>query len=399
MSILGMDNKEYRKLSELHSWDKNPRAITKEAYERLKWQIQKLGMYKPSIINQDNIVLGGNMRLKAYAELGIDNIWVSPVITKNESEMWEYALSDNDHVGVTDMELIVNNMPQLDIDWTKYSVDIKPPENLQDLIDKFTPVEEDEVPEVLTEAISKLGEVYQLGRHRLMCGDATKIEDVEKLMDGQKADMVFTDPPYNVDYSGRGKNTSNKIENDNMSMEDFYIFLGDTFRNYAVVSKGGACIYICHADGKAMVRATFEKAFNDVFTQSCTIIWKKNVASMGWQDYRGQHEPILYGWNKGEHQFYGDRSQTTVWDIGREGDYKHPTQKPVALVAKAIKNSSKEDDIVLDLFGGSGSTLIACEQTNRTCYMMELDPKYCDVIRKRYDNFVQNKKETTNGKS
>lgn len=165
--------KEYRKLSELRPWDKNPRTITKEAYERLKWQIDKLGMYKPSIVNQDNIVLGGNMRLKAYAEKGIDPIWVSPVVTKNESEMWEYALSDNDHVGVTDMDMVINEMPQLDIDWSKYSVDIKPPENLQDLIDKFTPIEEDEVPEVPTEAISKMGEIYELG-HWVNCPKCQK---------------------------------------------------------------------------------------------------------------------------------------------------------------------------------------------------------------------------------
>ncbi len=389
-----MNGKDYEDINNLKFWDKNPRTISKEAYARLLWQIDKLGEYKPMLINQDNIVLGGNMRLRAYKEKGKDKLWVSRVETKNDEEMWEYALSDNDHVGVTDMELIINEMPQLDIDWTKYSVDIKPPENLQDLIDKFTPVEEDEVPELPTEATSKLGEVYQLGRHRLMCGDATKIEDVEKLMDGQKADMVFTDPPYNVDY---GENSNpiwgkqRKIENDKMNPEDWTIFISQFLQNIVTVTKGG--IYICMSCKEL---PNVQKAFIENGGHwSSTIIWHKQQLVPGLKDYQSIYEPILYGWpERNDHYFLNSRTETDLWEIHRPSKSElHPTMKPIELCVKAIKNSSKGEDIVLDLFGGSGSTLIACEQTNRTCYMMELDPKYCDVIRKRYENFIQNNKK------
>src|ERR1035437_5380335 len=193
-------NKEYRKLSELKNWDKNPRSIKGNDFARLKKQIQTLGMYKPLLVTADGTVLGGNMRLRAYKELGIDDVWVSVVVADTEAKKLEYALSDNDRAGFYDADLLANLIPDYpDFEWADYAVDLKEPQSLQDLIDSLTPVEEDEVPEVPTEAISKLGEVYQLGRHRLMCGDATKIEDVEKLMEGQKADMVFTDPPYGMD--------------------------------------------------------------------------------------------------------------------------------------------------------------------------------------------------------
>src|SRR3990167_8611591 len=193
------DKKTIWPIIKLQEWDKNPRSISKDGYERLKKQIQKLGQYKPLLITPDGEVLGGNMRLKAYRELGMDNIWVSIVEPKNEDEKMEYALSDNDRAGFYDEDLLANLLPNYDIDWSQYSVDLKEPTNLQNLLDQFKEVVDDEVPEVAEgEPVSKLGEVYQLGRHRLMAGDATKIEDVEKLMDGKKADMVFTDPPYGI---------------------------------------------------------------------------------------------------------------------------------------------------------------------------------------------------------
>ena len=225
-------------------------------------------------------------------------------------------------------------------------------------------------------------QVSDIKSHYLMCGDSTKIEDVERLMDGQKADMVFTDPPYGVSYEGKTKNKL-KIQND----ETTDVF-ADVLINYALVAKLGAAFYVCCPAGNNF------KDFLIPFEQEChissTIVWVKNSLVLGHGDYHYQHEPILYGWLKnGTHQFYGDRTQTTVWSVDRPTRSKeHPTMKPLALIIKALNNSSKQDDIVLDLFGGSGSTLIACEQTNRICYMMELDPKYCDVIRKRYENFT-----------
>lgn len=242
-------------------------------------------------------------------------------------------------------------------------------------------VQEDEAPSVSqTAPISVPGEIYQLGRHRLLCGDATDFGAVSDLMNGAEADMVFTDPPYGVDYTGK-TDLALKIENDKNTL---------AFKNALpnFITKSGAAFYVCCPAGNNFL--DFAQAFNEHCYQSSTIIWVKNSLVMGHGDYHYRHEPILYGWNKeGSHQFYGDRSQTTVWEIDRPfKSSDHPTMKPVALVAKAITNSSKSGDIVLDLFGGSGTTLIACEQLDRTCYMAEIDPKYCDVIRKRYWRLV-----------
>jgi DNA modification methylase len=231
-----------------------------------------------------------------------------------------------------------------------------------------------------------------------MCGDSTSIDAVEKLMDGGLADLVFTDPPYNVAYEGRGeKNKLGPIKNDNMSEEQFEQFCRDFFACYFACMKPLACIYVCHPDSQSAPKLAFEKTFAEQFKKSSTIIWVKQSAGMGWQDYRAQHEPILYGWKEGngKHFYCGDRSKTTIWKIGRDAQssYVHPTQKPVALPEEAMINSSKGSDIVLDLFGGSGSTLIAAEKNGRVARIMELDPKYCDVIVKRWEDFTGQKAE------
>ena len=215
------------------------------------------------------------------------------------------------------------------------------PEQVQGLTD------EDDAPPVPLEPKTKPGDIYQLGKHRLMCGDSTNIEHAEKLMDGVKADMVFTDPPYNVAYEGRGeKNKLGPIKNDNMSDESFEQFCRDVFATYHAVMKPLACIYVCHPDSQTGPKLAFEKTFGELFKKSSTLIWVKQSAGMGWQDYRAQHEPILYGWKEGsgKHFYCGDRSKTTIWQIGRDAQasYVHPTQKPVALPEEAIKNSSKD---------------------------------------------------------
>ena len=257
-------------------------------------------------------------------------------------------------------------------------------------------VEEDEAPEVSSEPPkSKLGEIYQLGRHRVMCGDSTDKEQVLELMGGGMADMVFTDPPYNVDYEGKTKDAL-KIDNDNKTDSDFFDFLIDAYGAMFEVSKGGATFYICHADTE---RINFTKAFLDAGGYlSSVIIWVKNNATFGRQNYFWKHEPILYGWkNTGAHKWYGNNTETTIWNIDRPSrSEEHPTMKPLALIARALNNSSKQDDVVLDTFLGSGSTLIACEQTQRICYGMELDPKYVDVIRKRYYNYMTDEGESMN---
>jgi len=372
----------------------NPRVMGDKEFEDLKQSLRDYGQAQDIVCNTDYMIIGGHHRVKAMKELGWKECSiVRPDKTLTDLECKDLNIRFNAILGsFDDLKLleILKEMGenQYPLEFTGLGDD-----KIQGILDQNREIIEDEAPELMEEPTAKKGEVYKLGEHRLMCGDSTVKEDVEKLMDGDKADMVFTDPPYNVNYSGRGKNTSNKIENDDMSIDNFHSFLSEAFNCISKVTKSGGCVYVCLADGKPMIRVVFETEFNNYFTQSCTIIWVKNVASIGWQDYSGQHEPILYGWNNGEHKFYGDRKQTTIWEVSRESNYKHPTMKPIELCSKGIQNSSKKGDIVLDLFGGSGSTLIACEQTQRKCYMMELDSRYIDVIIKRWENLTGNKAE------
>lgn len=250
---------------------------------------------------------------------------------------------------------------------------------------------EDEVPEAQEKETSKLGDLWLLGNHRLLCGDSTKIEDVERLMNGEKADMVFTDPPYNVDYSnaGRpkpGKTNLGKIKNDKMEDAVFYQFLKDVYLNLDFYTKDNSSFYIWYASKETL---NFISALNETkieFNQE--IIWKKPML-LGRSKYQWAHEPCIFG-IKGSPYFTDDRTKTTVWDFGGYDKSKnvHPTQKPLFLPSEALKNSSRQENIILDIFGGSGSTLIACEQLNRKCFMMEIDPKYCDVIIRRWQKLT-----------
>ncbi len=245
--------------------------------------------------------------------------------------------------------------------------------------------DEDAVPEVPVDPVTVLGDVWVLGNHRLMCGDSTSIDAVEKLMDGQKADMVFTDPPYNVDYGNTAKDkmrgTNRTIMNDNLG-DGFEKFLYDTCVNMLTVCKGA--LYVCMSSSELH---TLQKAFVDAGGKWSTfVIWAKNTFTLGRADYQRQYEPILYGWKQGNDHFWcGARDQGDVWFVNKPvRNELHPTMKPVELVERAVNNSSKSRDIVLDCFGGSGTTLIACEKNGRTARLMELDPKYCDVIIKRW---------------
>jgi len=248
------------------------------------------------------------------------------------------------------------------------------------LKDKIKEDDFDVDSELKKPAVSQLGDVWILGQHRLVCGDSTKKDTFDVLMDGKAANLVVTDPPYNVNYEG----TAGKIKNDNMENEAFYEFLLAAFQNSEAAMAKDASIYVFHADTEGL---NFRRAFSDAgFYLSGTCIWKKQSLVLGRSPYQWQHEPVLFGWKKnGKHLWYSDRKQTTIWEFEKpkkNGD--HPTMKPVALVAYPIMNSSLSNCIVLDPFGGSGSTLIACEQTDRICYTIELDEKYCDVIVKRY---------------
>ncbi|HEX9008621.1 MAG TPA: DNA methyltransferase [Patescibacteria group bacterium] len=385
-----LEPKNIWQLDKLHNWDKNPRSISDKGFERLKKQIQTLGMYKPLLITDDGTVLGGNMRLRAYKDLGITDVWVSIVDAPTEEKKLEYALSDNDRAGFYDDDLLANLTAEMpEFNWGDYSVDLKEPTNLQDLLDQFKEVVEDEVPEIDdTPAVSKLGEVYQLGRHRLMCGDSTKIEDVEKLMDGKKADMVFTDPPYGIDVvqsssvGGGGMTKFGSVGGEKMVPVNKY----SPIINDNSTQTARDAFNLCVSQGIEKQIYWGGNYFTDFLPPSpCWLIWnKKNTGNfadveMAWTNFKTGAKLYDFLWNGLSRE--GDRASGLVSRV-------HPTQKPVGLHVNILKDYSDEENIVLDLFGGSGSTLIACEQTNRTCFMMELDPKYCDVIRKRYAKFI-----------
>ena len=396
-----MSTKEYRKTKDLKLWEQNPRSIRKEDFERLKKQIQELGQYKPLIITKDGEVIGGNMRLRAYRELGIEDVWVSVVDPKDDMEKLKYALSDNDRAGYYDDDLLANLSSAFpDFEWSDYAVDLTPPETLDKVLFKEE-VQEDEVPEVSDkEPISKLGEVYQLGRHKLMCGDSTKIEDVEKLMNGQKADITFHSPPYNVGHN-LGYGNDSKYENYKDNNPEYLSLLTSTTNNALNVSEYVFVNLQFLANNKIqIIDYLFE--MKEMF---CDIaFWKKlQVAPEMAKNVMNTQVECIFIFNKTNQSraintgnFHGNVSnfvETKSASGENENADKHNATFPVSFVSHFISHFTKDNGIVLDLFGGSGSTLIACEQLNRTCYMMEIDPVYVDVIRKRYAKFVGKENE------
>jgi DNA modification methylase len=352
------------------------------------------------LVDGENGIIAGHGRLYAARKLKMELVPVIQLGDLTDAQKRALIIADN-KLALTagwDEELLSLELADLeasgfDLELTGFSLD-----EIADLIkDEVGPglTDEDACPEPPEVPVTKLGDVWLLGKHRVMCGDSTSIDDCEKLMGGLLADLVFTDPPYNVAYSGRGANNLGTIKNDDMSADDFEQFCRDVFVTYSALMKPLACIYVCHPDSASAPKIAFEKTFAEQFKKSSTIIWMKQSAGMGWQDYRSQHEPILYGWKegKGSHFNAGDRTKTSIWQIGRDAQsgYVHPTQKPVSLPEEAIMNSSKGSDCVVDLFGGSGSTLVACEKTGRVNRSMELDPKYVDVIVKRWQEFTGQK--------
>jgi len=370
---------ETRKISELKNWENNPRTILEESYKELKESINDLGNFEPLVINVDGTVLAGNQRLRIHKERGDKEVEVSvPERELTEEEIKKIGIISNRHSGEWDMDKLANEfedvLAELGFD------DLLPEVELEVKEDDY------EEPEDL-ETTVVLGDVYQLGEHRLMCGDSTKIEDVEKLMDGQKADMVFTDPPYGVGYDGGAKKRK-LLANDNIGT-DIY---GDSLPFTNMFTTDKASLYLWYADANVAAAAAAAAAAGwDITAQ---IIWVKNNAQfVSSAHYHGKHEPCFYAHKKGKScAWYGGKNKVTVWDVDRSNKNEyHPTQKPVQLAVNAVSNSSIKDNIVLDLFGGSGSTLIACEQTNRKCYMMEIDPHYCQVIIDRWEKFTGNK--------
>lgn len=385
------------KIESLKPAEYNPRKDLKpedEEYQKIKKSITEFGYVAPVIVNSNMTVIGGHQRLKVLKELGYTEVECVVVdLDQKKEKALNIALNkisgdwDNDK-----LEELLAELKQTDIDMdiTGFSFD-EVDEILKDITgSKEDDFDLDQALDEIEEPISKRGDVWILGKNRLMCGDSTQKEDVMHLMNSQEADMLLTDPPYNVDYEGKTSEAL-KIENDNMSETEFYNFLLDSFKNMFDSIKYGGSAYVFHADTEGL---NFRNAFKSCgFKLAQCLIWVKNTFVMGRQDYQWRHEPILYGWKPGAgHYFVDNRKQSTVLEFDKPSrNAEHPTMKPVDLLVYLIKNSSKENDLILDLFGGSGSTLIAAEQTQRRCYTMELDPKYCDVIIKRWENLTGEK--------
>ena len=392
-------NIEKKNVKDLLPADYNPRKDLQPGdpeYEKLKRSIEQFGYVEPVIWNkQTGRVVGGHQRLKVLIDSGITAVDVVVVDMNTEKEKaLNIALNKISGEWDTDkLALVIADLQGADFDVSLTGFD---PEELDDLFrdDVKDGVKEDDFDveaELQKPVFSKAGDLWMLGEHRLLCGDSTKPETYELLMNGKKAQLVVTDPPYNVDYKG----TAGKIKNDKMAEDQFEQFLLAAYSQMYESMTDDASIYVFHSDSHGLA---FRKAFEEAgFYLSGCCIWKKQSLVLGRSPYQWQHEPVLFGWKKkGKHQWYTGRKESTIWEFDKpKKNADHPTMKPVALVAYPIMNSTMTGCLVLDPFGGSGSTLIACEQTGRTCYTVELDEKFCDVIVKRYIDQVRSAEGVT----
>jgi DNA modification methylase len=370
-----------RKVEDLIPYARNSRTHSDEQVAQIAASVREFGWTNPVLVDGENGIIAGHGRILAARKLGMDEVPCIELAGLTDTRRRAYIIADNklalnagwddELLAIEFAELADAGFDNLLTGFTQDEIDALTPEQIPEGL-----TDEDAVPELQAEPVSKLGDVWVLGKHRVMCGDSTSIDAVETLTQGQKVDMVFTDPPYGVDYKG--------IKNDDRSgLEDL---LRSAFGNFLAAAKSGASIYVFHSDRCADI---FHKVFREFFHFSSMIIWAKNSLTLSQTDYQSMHEPCLYGWmDNGKHAWHSDRKQTSVWRFDKERVEGHTTPKPVELVAKAINNSSKGGDAVIDLFGGSGSTLIACEKTGRHARLMELDGRYVDVIVRRWAEFT-----------
>jgi len=376
------------KIDELLPYQRNQKDHPEEQVRNLANSLRRFGWRQPVVIDERNVIVIGHGRVLGAKMLGLMEVPVVRADDLTEDEIRELRIVDNKTNESNWNQYLQEDVQELEFEGFEF-------DEMDTRIDagggtSHDVVEDDYEESLPEEPKSARGEIYQLGRHRLMCGDSTSIEDIEKLMDGQKADLLLTDPPYNVDYTGKTKDAL-KIENDVQEDSDFRQFLRDAFSGADAVMRPGACFYIWHADseGYNFRGACFEVGWS---VRQC-LIWNKNSLVMGRQDYQWKHEPCLYGWKDGAgHTWASDRKQTTVLDFDRptKNDI-HPTMKPVKLFAYLIENNTGNGDAVLDLFNGSGTTIMACEQTERCAYTMELDPRYVDAAIERWEKFTGQK--------
>lgn len=382
-------------IAKLVPYQNNARTHSPAQIQKLRSSLREFGFVNPVIIDRDYNVIAGHGRIAAAREEGISEVPCVFVDHLTEAQKKAYIIADNRMAmdAGWDEELLRVELDAL----TEMGFDLGMTGFDEKELAALFPVEEateddfDVEAELQKPTFTKSGDVWTLGRHRLVCGDATREETYSVLMDGVKANLVITDPPYNVNYEG----SAGKIKNDNMANDKFYEFLLAAFKNMESVMAPDASIYVFHADTEGL---NFRRAFADAgFYLSGCCIWKKQSLVLGRSPYQWQHEPVLYGWKKnGKHQWYTGRKETTIWEFDKpkkNGD--HPTMKPIPLLAYPIGNSSMANSVVLDPFGGSGSTLIACEQTDRICRTIELDEKFCDVIVNRYIEQVGSSENVT----
>lgn len=389
-------------IDKLKPYENNARTHSPEQVDKIIRSIEEFGFINPVLIDGDYGIIAGHGRVLASKKMGMTEVPCLFIEDLTEAQKRAYILADNKLAldggwDETLLKIELTELQEMDFDITLTGFELEDIE----LEDYSNEVEEDDYDaEPPTEPKAKFGQIYQLGRHRLMCGDSTDKSMVERLMDGNKADLLVTDPPYNVEIVGgnhsespteRKKKGNLTIANDCMSNDEFHKFLCDVFENAYAVLKDGASFYVWYASREVV---NFQTSIEESgLTVKQELIWNKNSLVMGRQDYQWKHEPCLYGWKEtGTHHWYGDRRQTTIidWDRPTKSDL-HPTMKPVGLFDYQIKNSSKKGDVVLDLFGGSGTTIMACEQNERIAYVMEYDPKYVDVIINRWEQHTGQK--------
>jgi DNA modification methylase len=388
-------NIEIWPIDRLVPYDRNSRTHTDAQVSQVAASIIEFGFTNPILVDGKNGIIAGHCRLRAAQLLKLTEVPVIPLDHLSEAQKRAYIIADNKLAELAGWDEAVLKLELGELRADDFNLELIgfSQEELDDLLNlgeeggKSGLTDDDDAPDVAENSVSRPGDLWILGNHRVMCGDAIVLTDVERLMAGAKADMVFTDPPYNVDYTGYTKEKL-KIQSDKMTTEEFVAFLQGTFASYRVVIKPGASMYVCHP-------SSFQREFQNAieaagFAVRAQIIWAKNTFAWGFGRYKFQHEPIFYCHLDGESDaWYGDKTQSTLWQEKKPAANRlHPTMKPVELIERALRNSSKAGDLVVDLFGGSGSTMIACEKTGRSSALMELDPKYADVIVKRWQEFT-----------
>ena len=366
------------KLTDLIPYENNPR-INDDAIDVVANSIKEFGFKNPIIIDKDNVIVCGHTRRLAAIKLGLTDVPCIRADDLTEDQIKAFRVADNktSELSTWDLDKLKIELGDIELNMADFG--------FEDLLDQMKELPEDDEfdadTELEKEAFVKKGDIWHLGRHKLMCGDSTT-SDVQVLMEGKYADLCVTDAPYNVDYEG---GSGMKIQNDNMSGEDFYKFLDKAFKNINLSLKPGACFYEFFATRE---HVNFENALKDNdLSPKQELIWSKNGQfTLGRQDYQWDFEPCFYGWKNGaSHNWYSDRKQKCVLTFDKpKRNELHPTQKPVPLISYLMKNSSRPKDLIIDLFGGSGTTLIAAEETDRTCFTMEIDEKYASAIVRRY---------------